>query len=193
MSAVFSLLTATERLENMWARRGAISQPDYEQHCERLIQQYNMLKHSTEASIPNLDLFIAEYDCKASMARPRLKAGVAATMRSGSAHAKPKEKDLGKYVMRCTSLFHQLATCIDVHQIEVNMLLPDLSSLTKTLDAIGRITTRGQDFQFINKLSRWRDKLSTMPAHAQLSPEDATQLKLDLHTSFQEFESVFND
>lgn len=189
---MFSLLTATERLENMWARRGAISQYDYETQCEKLIQQHNVLRLSTEASIPNLDLFIAEYDCKASMARPRLKAGVPATVAVPTA-ASGKPKDLGKFVMRCTTLFHQLATYIELNQTEVNMLLLDLSSLTRTLDTIGRMTTRGNDFDFTRKLIKWNEKLNSMPAHTQLSLEEATQLKLDLDTSFQEFERVFND
>lgn len=192
MSAVFSLLTATERLENMWARRGAISQEDYENQCEKLIQQYNVLHRSTQASIPNLDLFISEYGCKASMARHRLKAGVPATVTASSSAAN-KPKDLGKFVVRCTANFHELGNAIDLQQYSVSMLLPSIISLCRSLDSIVRVAAHGRSFDFVKKLTNWRDKLDAMPAHASLSEEDASRLKLDLNTSYEEFESVFND
>lgn len=192
MSAVFSLLTATERLENMWARRGAISQDDYETQCEKLIGQYNVLRRSTEPSVPNLDLFIAEYECKASMARHRLKAGVPATVTVTSSAAN-KPKDVGKFVVRCTAAFFDLVNCIEMKQLDVQILLPSLAGLCRSLDSIVRTAARGRSFEFVEKLTNWRDKLHDMPAHGALSPEEASQLKLDLDTSYQEFESVFND
>lgn len=187
MSAIFSILTATERLENMWARRGAINQEDYERQCEKLIQQYSVLRTTTEAAIPNIDLFIAEYDVKASLARPRLKAGVPATvMGKGSA----KDKDQGKFIMRCTSLFHHVSNCIDMNQRAVGLLLPDLISLMKTLN---RIPTLGHDFEFRDKIRFWVEKLNSMPAADELSEHDASQLKLDLDSGYVEFESAYND
>lgn len=187
MSAVFSLLTATERLENIWARRGAISQDDYERQCEKLIQQYAVLRNSTEKAIPNIDLFIAEYDCKASKARPRLKAGVPATVLLSSGG---KPKDQGKFVMRCTTLFHYVGNCIEMNQRGVSFLLPDLISLMKTLN---RITTLGQDFEFNEKIRWWVQKLNSMSATDELTEEDSSQLKLDLDKGFSEFESAYND
>lgn len=188
MSAVFSLLTATERLENIWARRGAIAQDDYEQQCEKLIQQYSVLRGSTQTTIPNIDLFIAEYECKASKARPRLKAGVPATVLVPGGGG--KGKDQGKFVMRCTTLFHYLGNCLDMNQRAVRLLLPDLISLMKMLN---RITTLGTDFEFGKKIRWWVDKLNAMPAADELSEEEASQLKLDLDKGFAEFESAYND
>ncbi|CAN8070534.1 unnamed protein product [Agarophyton chilense] len=186
MSAVFSLLTATERLENIWARRGAIAQNDYEQQCEKLIQQYRVLRTSTEKSIPNIDKFIAEYECKASKARPRLKAGVPATV----AVVSNTTKDLGKFVMRCTTLFHYCTSCIDMNQRAVNVLLPDLTSLMKTL---ARVPALGNNFEFGKKIRVWVEKLNAMPANDELTEQDAAQLKLDLDNGYAEFERAYND
>lgn len=192
MSAVFSLLTATDRLENVWARRGAISQEEYEKQCEKLIQQYNVLRPSTESSIPDLDLFISEYDCKASMARHRLKVGVPATVTPLSSVAH-KPKDLGKYVVRCTANFYELVNSIELGQHSVSTLLPSVVSLCRSLDNIIRVAARGKSYEFVIKLVKWRDRLYAMPAHATLSEEDASRLKLDLNTSYEEFENVLND
>ncbi|KAI0563048.1 Vacuolar protein sorting-associated Vps28 [Gracilaria domingensis] len=186
MSAVFSLLTATERLENIWARRGAIAQNDYEQQCDKLIQQFRVLRTSTEKSIPNIDKFIAEYECKASKARPRLKAGVPATVHSVS----NTPKDLGKFVMRCTTLFHYCISCIDMNQRAVNVLLPDLTSLMKTL---ARVPALGNNFEFGHKIRMWVEKLNAMPANEELTEQDAAQLKLDLDNGYAEFERAYND
>eukprot|EP00178_Gracilaria_changii_P020508 TRINITY_DN596_c0_g1_i1.p2 TRINITY_DN596_c0_g1~~TRINITY_DN596_c0_g1_i1.p2 ORF type:complete len:261 (-),score=55.79 TRINITY_DN596_c0_g1_i1:4634-5416(-) len=186
MSAVFSLLTATERLENIWARRGAIAQNDYEQQCEKLIVQYRVLRTSTEKSIPNIDKFIAEYECKASKARPRLKAGVPATVLNVS----NTPKDLGKFVMRCTTLFHYCISCIDMNQRGVNVLLPDLTSLMKTL---ARVPALGNNFEFGDKIRMWVEKLNAMPANEELSEQHAAQLKLDLDNGYAEFERAYND
>lgn len=191
MSAVFSLLTAMERLENMWARRGAIAQDEYELQCEKLIQQYAVLRPSTERSIPNLDEFIARFECKAHMARARLKAGVPSTVVvPGAAAGKPK--DLGKFSMRCTEQFHQLVTCIETGQLEVGLLLPELASLAKSLETTCRMTGKS-NVEFNDKLKVWKDRLNSISASSSLSLEDAAQLKLDLDTSYIEFKGVFND
>lgn len=184
MSAVFSVITATERLENIWARRGAISQDDYERQCELLIQQYRVLRNSTSDYIPKIDRFIHEYNIKASKARARLVAGYPVTVQ-----ASKKPKDQNKYVFRCTGLFHQLVNCIDMNQVAVGFLLPDLISLMKALKSI---STLPQDFQFNERVVYWVEKLNTMPAAVDLSHDEASQLKLDLDKGYVELESAIS-
>lgn len=187
MSAVFSVITATERLENIWARRSAISNEEYERHCELLIQQYNVLK--TSPAVPKLDMFIVEYGVKANRARTRLTSGVPATvMEPGRGGGLKKEQN--KYVLRCTSLFHHLGNCIDMGQVQVGDLLPDLISLMKTLS---RIAVLDANFEFGGRVRAWVERLNGMQAAEELTNEDATQLKLDLDNGFTEFELAIND
>lgn len=185
MSAVFSVITATERLENIWARWGAISQEDYERQCELLIQQYRVLRNSTAEFIPKIDKFINEYDIKASKARPRLAAGYPVTVKGPT-----KPKDQHKFVFRCTSLFHQLGNCIDMNQLAVGLLLPDLISLMKTLKSISALP---QDFEFNKRIVYWVEKLNAMPAAVELSHHEASQLKLDLDNGYAELETAISD
>ncbi|CDF37619.1 unnamed protein product [Chondrus crispus] len=185
MSAVFSVITATERLENIWARWGAISQDDYERQCELLIQQYKVLTASTAEFIPKIDKFIHEYDIKASKARPRLACGYPVTVKG------PKEpKHQNKFVFRCTSLFHHLGTCIDTNQVAVGFLLPDLISLMKTLKSISSLP---QDFVFNARVEFWVEKLNAMPASFELTFDDASQLKLDLDNGYAELEAAISN
>lgn len=185
MSAVFSVITATERLENIWARWGAISQEDYECQCDLLIQQYRVLRDSTAEFIPKIDKFINEYDIKASKARPRLAAGYPVTVKGPT-----KPRDQHKYVFRCTSLFHQLGNCIDMNQLQVGVLLPDLISLMKTLKSISALP---QDFEFNKRIVYWVEKLNAMPAAVEMTHDDASQLKLDLDNGYVELETAISD
>lgn len=184
MAAIFSLLTATERLENMWARRGATPQQDYEMQCDRLIKQYKTLA-ATGNAVPDLRRFIAEYDCKANLAYARLEEGVPATVLG-------RNKNVYKYVMNCTSMFYHLSDTIVMEQTGVDVLLPELTTLNRNLETIKRMAPHS-NYDFNQKINAWSQRLNEMPAHKKLSNEDAAQLKLDLDTSFQEFERAFND
>lgn len=190
MSALFSIITATERLENIWARRAAISQQDYEQECEGLIQQFRVLRSSTESSIPKIDKFIAEYEIKANKARARLVTGVPATVHAAGTGGGRNSKEQGKFVFRCTSLFHHLGYCIDMDQLAVGMLLPDLLTLMKTLN---RISGLGKDYDFNAKIRAWVEKLNSMPAAEELPQDQAMQLKLDLDNGYADLESAISD
>ena len=141
---------------------------------------------SSENAVPNLNRFMAEYDCKANRARARLEAGKPATVFG------QQPKGVYKYVMSCTSRFHHLDDFIELNQTEVGMLLPELSTLTKNLETIERMAPN-PNYDFNHKLKAWTQRLNVMPAHKKLSDEDAAQLKLDLNTSFQELESAFTD
>lgn len=77
-----------------------------------------------------------------------------------------------------------------MNQRAVNVLLPDLTSLMKTL---ARVPALGSNFEFAAKIRKWVEKLNAMPANDDLTEQDAAQLKLDLDTGYAEFESAYND
>lgn len=186
MSAVFSLITTTERLENIWARRGAFSKDDYEHHCETLIHSYNALRPSIDKYIPNIDMFIAEYDCKASKARGRLQAGVPATVQvAGAGTAKAKDRE--RAVMRCTFLFHEITNTIDLKQLSKYFLLPSLTSLMKMLNVL---STQNDNLEINHKLRKWVEKLNDMQPYEQLTDEEGSALRLDMDLGFDEFETL---
>lgn len=186
MSAVFSLITTTERLENIWARRGAFSKDDYEHHCETLIHSYNALRPSIDKYIPNIDKFIAEYDCKASKARGRLQAGVPATVQvAGAGTAKAKDRE--RAVMRCTFLFHEITNTIDLKQLSKYFLLPSLTSLMKMLNVL---STQNDNLEINHKLRKWVEKLNDMQPYEQLTDEEGSALRLDMDLGFDEFETL---
>lgn len=192
MASIFSILTATERLENMWARRGAIHQQDYEKQCDILIQQYNVLKGPIERTVPSLERFIVDYDMKINFAANRLKAGVPQTVTTGT-HSGGKA--IGRVAMNCTSSFITITDCIESNLVEVGTLLPYLTTLTFNLDAMKRNAVRnGQDSNIdIREPYEWREKLNEMPAHERLSVEQAKQLKVDIDNAYQAFEHTLND
>lgn len=184
LSAAFSVITATERLENIWARRGAISEQDYTRQCEELIRQFHVL--NSTGNVPKLDKFIAEYDIKASKAHPRLRSGVPATVLDPGSSAAASSNQ-SKFVFRCTSLFHSLANCIDMGQLTVGILMPELTSLMRTLNGIKGL---GPDFECKRKIRYWVEKLNAIPAAVELTEDEAKQLKLDLDTGYVELESA---
>ena len=185
MSAIFSLLTATERLENMWARRGAITPHDYELQCSELLQQYAALR-DTAGSI-NLDRFIAEYDIKANKARPRVLSGVPGTLGRGGG----RREEQGSLVLKSSNLFHSISNCLDMKQHEVGILLPMVISLIKML---GRITTlHGKDFEFLDELRGWVQKLNALPSTDSLDEEEASRFRIQLDVGYNEFENIIAD
>lgn len=190
MASIFSILTATERLENMWARRGAIHQQDYEKQCDILIQQYNVLKGAIEHTVPSLERFIVDYDMKINFAANRLKAGVPQTASSA-----PGGKALGRVAMNCTSSFITILDCIESNLVEVGTLLPYLTTLTFNLDTMRKNAARnGQDANIdIREPYEWRERLNEMGAHESLTLEQAKQLKVDIDNAYQAFEHTLND
>lgn len=184
MSTMFSIITTTERLENIQTRyHNLISAEAYEKHCRQLVHLYNTLHTAAEDTIPRLDKFMAQYELRAGKARLRLK--------HGFEPVEPvRPEDESKFVFRATTLFHCVGNCIDMDQLAVGMLLPDLITLMKTLQ---RIASLGEDFGFLPTLKNWVEKLNSMPAAEELEIEDAKQLKLDLDNGYAEFDSAISD
>jgi len=186
MSDLFAILKTTEKLERAYVR-DAVSAKEYEPACEKLIGQFKTLYSTIKEQVPDLNVFMAQYNMQCPMGAQRLlHSGIPATYE----HGKPNEGGSQGNAVSVAATVQHFITAMDslkLNMIAVDQVYPLLSDLVQSLHKVKQLPP---DFEGKKKTKDWLSKLHAMPASQDLDEDEVRQLLFDLENAYNSFISA---
>ena len=110
-------------------------------------------------------------------------------LKAGQSNYRGEETDrnLAQRVFDITTKFIAPQDVLALDIRSVDELLPALRDVQQALQNYPNLPA---DYQGLNTVTTWVDKMSTMKAHEELAEEDARQMKFELDGAMQRFNDV---
>lgn len=206
LADLYSIIKATDLLEAAYSR-DAITPAEYTDACNRLISQFKATEKGLTLSktIANADQFFQEYQIDCPRAYERL---VVSGMLSSIFYINNKLKlykscfivaiGVPATVMHPTSdtradtvivaetvqAFITTMDALELGQRAVDEIHPQFSDLVA---ALARVRTLPADFEGLEKMKNWLQRLNAMRAADNIDDNDARQLLFDIQSTYAAF------
>ena len=154
---------------------------EYDKEFGHLLHHYQLCAQSIDGFV-GLDQFMAQYNLTHCQSAKML-----LTQGKSNYRGEETDKNLAQRVFDITTKFMQP---IDMLTLEIKSIDEISPSLRDVHQALLNYPKLPADYQGLQTIQRWVDKVSTMKASDSLSDDDARQLKFDLETAMQRFNDV---
>ena len=192
LADMYSCITSVEKLERARRRDLLDSNEIYEASLAKLMRHFFSIEEQLESSeisrYRGFESFMSDYDMTASCAaaKARINKKVAEHRQQQLKKMKEMEgdKDLPRFVMETTQHLITLMDCLKLGQTAADQLFPILD------DAIAAVKNVRTDFEYLDKLEKWKKTLDEMRASDQLDEEQTREMLYDLERAFSTFHKM---
>jgi ESCRT-I complex subunit VPS28 len=182
LADLYAIIKATELLEAAYSR-DCITSDAYADACARTISQFKSTESAliSRKSIVSTEAFMKEFQVDCPRAYERLVVtGVPATVIHGGGK---DDRSKGVIVAETVQAFITTMDALRLGQRAVDEIQPLVSDVTGCLT---RVPGLAADFEGVQKMRLWLEKLHDMRAHEEIEETETRQL-LDLESSYNAF------
>lgn len=185
LADLYAILRTTEFLELAHNRDCIESQSEYEEQCQKLINQFKATEKALLQSgqMESLEQFLLQFqvvDCPRALERIRI--GAPQGSAAGTQNAASNSKSTIQAVKDLTELFIYCSNLISLNHRAVDELLPQLEALVKTIDKAKLLLGVSLPGNEELALQQWVKRMQAMRASDEIDEEQARQLLFDLNT-----------
>lgn len=182
LSDLYSIILATEHMEKAYVR-DSITNDEYTAACKKLIAQYKTQREALGDQVPDIYVFMGEYNMDCAAAANRFKIGVPATIYHGG-NLTGEEKKAELSVFHCVQHFITTMDSLKLDMKAVDELHPCMSDL---MESLNKVTTLPAGHVSLEKVKHWLVTLNGMRASDELSDDQVRQMLMDLDQAYNAF------
>eukprot|EP01132_Coremiostelium_polycephalum_P009242 gene9242-11323_t len=184
LAELYSIIKVTEHLEKAYIRDDVLPK-DYTTSCSKLIAQFKTSQTLVKDHVPNISVFMKEYNLECKAAYDRLvNKGFPSTLEHNIHTDANDSSPMAKNVAETVQHFITTMDSVRLKFVAVDNIHPLLSDL---MESLNRNTWLSSNFEGKEKIMNWMSTLNKMKASDELDDDQTRQLLFDLDNSYNAF------
>lgn len=179
LSDVYSLLMTIQFLEKAFIK-DSICSSEYTASCFKLLTQFKTAFKLVSKDFASVEDFTNKYGMDVQLALERIKSDRPLTINSSN-------QNISKNIATIVTIFITIMDKLRLQVKSTDELLPDLNELVDSLKSLHIIP---KNFEPLDKLANWSNKMSLTKASDELDEEKVRQLLFDLEQAFNSFNKL---